>query len=84
PAFSADTNSGAMTVNAIKAQTNDGNFFHYHFAGDYGGVSSSCQRTDGWSINTTDDNINQLLLMAYLSGIPLKVGIDGSSGCKVT
>ncbi|RCS21294.1 hypothetical protein DUT91_25125, partial [Phyllobacterium salinisoli] len=41
PAFSADTNSGAMTVNAIKAQTNDGNFFHYHFAGDYGGVSSS-------------------------------------------
>ncbi|GAB1584055.1 hypothetical protein [Phyllobacterium phragmitis] len=84
PAFSADTNSGVMTVSAIKAQTDDGNFYHYHFVGDYGGVSGSCQRTDGWSINTTDDNINRLLQLSYMSGLTVKVGIDGYSGCKIT
>lgn len=82
-AFSAETNTGVIRVSVIKAQTKDSPFYHYKFTGDLQS-GANCNNRSGWPINSGDTNVNQLLQMAYISGISIKAGIDESSGCNVT
>ncbi|WP_159085724.1 hypothetical protein [Burkholderia sp. MSMB0856] len=81
--FAASTNTGVLTVSAIKSQVNDGAYFHYHFSGDFGSASA-CNDNNGWPINSNNPAINQVLQTAYVTGVSFKAGIDNTSGCVVT
>ncbi|NTX29228.1 hypothetical protein HT746_19195 [Burkholderia pyrrocinia] len=81
--FAAVTNTGVLTVSAIKSQVNDGTYFHYHFSGDFGSASA-CNDSNNWPINSNNPAINQVLQTAYITGVSFKAGIDNTSGCIVT
>ncbi|CAM3380065.1 hypothetical protein BOSP111201_01880 [Bordetella sputigena] len=84
----ANTNTGVLTVLAIKASWaadgNNGKAYRYWFAGDFGtGDGQKCK--DQWWALAGDDNVNNLLQQAYLSNIPIKIGIlSPDSNCYIT
>lgn len=75
----ASTNTEPGLITQIKANwANDGKdtLYYYKFNGKGGGCQGS------W-IASGDDNINQVLLLAYSSGTLVKLGVPGGS-CVIT
>nr|WP_244866295.1 hypothetical protein [Photorhabdus heterorhabditis] len=84
PAFSANVNSGVVSVHEIKAdwktETNNSELYLYTFKGN---LASNCGKPGYQWSKSSDKNINKLLYSAYIQRLEIRVGIENTN-CTIT
>jgi hypothetical protein len=79
-AFAENTNTGTLTVSQIKGNQSEPTVYRYSFSGDTSSAPSYC--FSSFNAKSGDTNNVQLLQLAYITGISVKIGIP--DGCTIT